>query len=176
MKIQLRPRPAAAGIALGLMLLGGWLSTGTPDITIVNDGLGIAYPWRRGFGSLMCAAGFLLLAAALRRVWSWALAVVLAVVAVGGGLYQWTYRVEAGGEGIAARRFFRRSSIPWRDVQHVGNDETMMVVSGSQEREITIDTTDFSPSQRLALSRTITRRVNEVTGAPPPQALRLKME
>ena len=165
MKLNVRFLLAAG--ALALVVAGGWLSTGTPNLTVINDGIGVTYPWRRGLGSLVCAAGLVLLAEAGRRVWLRVVAILLAVVAVGVGLYQLTYRLDTTADGIASRAFLAKRTIAWREVLHVGSDPTLMVVSGTDNRRIAIDTTDFSPNQRLVLSRTITRRINEVSAAHP---------
>jgi hypothetical protein len=149
--------------ALALVIGGAWLSTGQPRLTVVNDGIDVAYPWKRGLGALLCAFGLVLLPATLRKGWLWVVSSVFAVVSAGVALHLLSYRLDTTEAGIASRVMLRRTTIPWRDVQHVGTDATLVVVSGPGERQIAIDTTDFSPDQRLILSRTITRRINEAS-------------
>lgn len=163
-KLQGRARILAGVAALGLVVAGGWLSTGAPNLTALNDGIAVSYPWRRGFGSLICAGGLVLLTMAVRKIWLSVIGLLLAGVAAGGALYQWTYRVEATGETISARRFLIGRSIAWREILTVGTEPGVVVLSGVNQRQIAIDTTDFSPTQRLVLSRTIARRVGEAAG------------
>jgi hypothetical protein len=161
LKLEGRNRLFAGLAALGLVVGGGWLSTGTPALTIVNDGIGVSYPWSRGLGSLICAGGLILLTMAARRTLVSVAGLLLAMVAVGGALYQWTYRIDADGDTIAARQYLSRRSIAWGEITHVGTDPGVLELSGPGDRKVAIDTTDFSPAQRLILSRTITRRINE---------------
>jgi hypothetical protein len=165
MQLGAKGRWGVGAAALVAIAGGAWLSTGQPRLTVVNEGIDVAYPWTHGLGALLCAGGLLALGAAFRRSWLWVVSGVLAVVAAGVALHLVSYRLDATNEGIASRVMLRRTSIPWRDVQHVGSEATLTVVSGPGEREIAIDTTDFTPDQRLVLSRTITRRVNEASAA-----------
>jgi hypothetical protein len=165
MLLSVRHRWALAGAALVLVLGGAWLSTGQPRLILVNDGIDLAYPWKRGLGALLCGGGLLLLAAALRKGWLWVVNTPLALVSAGVALHLLSYRLDATDDALASRVMLRRTTIPWREVQHVGSDPTLTVVSGPGERKIAIDTTDFTPDQRLVLSRTITRHINEASAA-----------
>jgi hypothetical protein len=158
-------RLALGAIALLVVVVGAWLSTGTPNLTVVNDGIGVTYPWRRGLGALLAGFGCVLLGYAVRRTWVRVGAALLALACTGVGVYQLTYRLDTTARGIAARGLLGGQEIPWREITHVGADPTLLVVQADGNRRIAIDTTDFSPSQRLVLSRTITRRINESTAA-----------
>jgi hypothetical protein len=166
-KLEGRTRLLAGFAAIAVVIAGGWMSTGTTMLTVVNDGMRIYYPWSRGLGSLICAAGLVLLTMAARKTWLSVIGLLLAGVAVGGALYQWTYRIEADGDAISARAFLSRSTLPWRDILHVGTDPTVLVLQGTEGRKVAIDTTDFLATDRFRLSRTITRRISEATGSVP---------
>jgi hypothetical protein len=166
-KLDRRTRLLAGLLAIGLVMAGGWMSTGTTTLTVVNDGMRIFYPWPRGLGSLICAAGLVLLTRAAGKTWLSVIGLLLAGVAAGGAFYQWTYRVEADGDAISARAFLGRRTLPWRDVLHVGTDPTVLVLQGTESRRVAIDTTDFAPTDRVRLARTITRRISEATGSVP---------
>src|SRR6185369_10317570 len=62
-------RLALGAVALLVVVVGAWLSTGTPNLTVVNDGIGVTYPWRRGLGAWLAGAGCVLLGYAVRRTW-----------------------------------------------------------------------------------------------------------
>ena len=142
--------------------VGAWLSMGQPRLTALNASLRLTYPWTRGLGALLTAGALGLLTWVAPRTWVRAFALGLGLISAGVAIYLLTYRLETTNAGIASRAFFVNSTIPWREVVHVGTDQTLMVVSGSGNRKIRIDTTDFSPDQRLVLSRTITRHINEL--------------
>jgi len=164
-KLEGRARFLAGGAALALVIGGGWLGSGATSLVVLNDGMRIFYPWSRGLGTLLCAAGLVLLTIAVQKTWLSVIGLLLGAVAAGGAAYQWTYRVDADADAIAARSFFVRRAVSWREITHVGTDPTLVVLQGPGGRKVAIDTTDFLPSQRQRLSRTITRRINEASGS-----------
>jgi hypothetical protein len=163
MTLSPKSRWPLTGLLLVLVGLGAWLSMGQPRLTALNASLVLTYPWGRGLGALLAAAGLGALTVVAPKAWMRPFGAVLGLLSSGVALYLMTYRLETTDAGIASRSFFMASTIPWSEVVHVGSEPTLMVVSGSGNRKISIDTTDFSPDQRLVLSRTITRHINELS-------------
>ena len=75
------------------------------------------------------------------------------------------YRVDADQSGLASRGLLGRTRIPWGEVAGVDGDAGLVVVTGKDQRKISVDTTDFRPDQRATLDRTIARRVRESSPA-----------
>jgi hypothetical protein len=163
MKLEGRWR-LLSGVALAaLFALGAWLSTGEPRLTVLNDSLRISYPWARGLGALLAGASLAAIAWCFAKPWVRVVAAILGVISFGVAIHLLSYRLDATEAALSSRVFFMRTEIAWPEVLHVGTDPTLMVVRGEGERRISIDTTDFSPEQRLVLSRTITRRLTEAS-------------
>jgi hypothetical protein len=163
MVLSPRSRWLLSGALLLAVTFGAWLSTGQLRLTALNASLRLDYPWGRGLGAMLAAAAFALLARVAPNTWLRVMSGTLGVITLAVAGYLLTYRLESTEGGIASRSFFVRSTIPWREVVHVGAEPTLVVVSGTGQRKIAIDTTDILPEHRLVLSRNITRHVNEVS-------------
>jgi hypothetical protein len=163
MVLSPKSRWLLSGALLLVVGFGAWLSTGQLQLTALNASLRLDYPWGRGLGALLAAGAFGLVASLVPNMWLRVMSGTLGVITLTVAGYLLTYRLESTDGGIASRSFFLRSAIPWREVVHVGAEPTLVVVSGTGQRKIAIDTTDFSPEHRLVLSRNITRHVNEVS-------------
>jgi hypothetical protein len=75
---------------------------GSPRLTLTNAGLIVEYPWFRGLGAIVAAAGAVLAFLSVGR-WKRAVALAFAAVAVGVGAHLLAYRLEADADGISFR-------------------------------------------------------------------------
>jgi len=149
-----------------LIVAGAIVSMGPPRLTLTNAGLSVEYPWFRGVGALVAALGAGLLAVALRRRWPRIAAGALAVLGLAVGAHLLAYRLEADAAGLSSRGLTGRRTVAWPGVSRVEGGPGTIVVVGSDETRIEVDTTDFRPEQRASLERTIARRIR---GTTPPQ-------
>jgi hypothetical protein len=149
------------------VIAGGWLSMGEPRFTAVNAGFSVTYPWSRGLGALLVAAGLGALVGLASKIWIRVPAALVAGLSVWVGLHLLTYRLDTTYDGIATQSRFAHEEIAWRDVVDVGLDVHYIVLAGTGKRRIEIDITDFTHEQRATLNRTIARRVSEVSSQGP---------
>lgn len=143
-----------------LVVAGAIVSTGPPRLTLTNAGLSVEYPWFRGIGALIAAAGAGLLAVALRRRWPRIAAAALAALGLAVGAHLLAYRLEADADGLSSRGLTGRRAVTWPGVSRVEGGPGTIAVVGTDETRIEIDTTDFRPEQRASLERTIARRIH----------------
>lgn len=153
-------------VALGVALVvgGGFLSVGPPDLVLLNASLRLQYPWIRGIGALLATVGVLLSAAAIRSLAPRLLCGALAVAPLLISLHLFRYRLEATDAGLVSRGVLGSTAIGWKEVQNVERGADLLLISGPGSARIRVDTTDFEPEQRASLERTISRRVKETTG------------
>jgi hypothetical protein len=144
-----------------LIVTGAILSMGQPRFTLTNAGLNVEYPWFRGAGALLAALGAALLALVLRRRWARIAAGALAVLGAVVGAHLLAYRVEADAAGLSSRGVGWRHAVAWSAVSRVEGGPGAIVIVGTDETRIEVDTTDFAPEQRASLERTIARRIKE---------------
>ena len=152
--------------ALGavLLLMGAFLSTGAPRLTLLNTSLRIAFPISLAVAALAAAAGAALLAWACPWRAGRLLCATLVVGALLGALHLLLYRLEATDAGIVSRGLLGSTAIAWRDVSRVSQGPDLVLIAGRESAQIQVDTTDFAPEQRASLERTIARRVRESAG------------
>jgi hypothetical protein len=155
---------AVGGIGIASTVAGGLLSVGAPRLVFVNAGLQIEYPASRGIAALVAMAGVALIAAALPKLGLRLLACVAALGVSFVALHLLLYRLEATDAGLLSRGVLGTRAIAWREVLGVDRGGDQLIVTGRNEAEIRIDTTDFEPDQRATLERTIARRVHESGG------------
>jgi hypothetical protein len=148
----------AAGVAA--ILAGAWLSVGAPQLTLLNTGLEVAYPWRHGAGALLAAAGAMGLVLTTRRLWVRLPAAVLALASLWAGLHLLLYRVHTDEEGVAARTVWGTHRMAWPSLTKVESDQGVVVLRAGDDA-LSLDVTDFRPEDRATLDRTIARRVRE---------------
>jgi hypothetical protein len=153
-------------VSIIVVLAGAWLSAGEPRLTIVNAGISVTYPWARGLGALAAAAAFVGLLTLISKFWVRVASGLLAMLSLWVGLHLLTYRVDTTTSGLASRSHLVKREIAWRDVTDVGMEVGFIVLAAKDSKKIEIDTTDFTVDQRLALNRTIVRRVSEVQNGP----------
>ena len=155
------------GVGVVLIAAGAFLSTGPPQLVLLNASLRLQYPWIRGCGALLAGAGALLLTAVLSRLALRLIAGVAAIAAFAVALHLFRYRLEATAAGLVSRGALGTTVIGWKEIKSVERGPDLMVVSGPGETSIRVDTTDFGPEQRASLERTIARHVGEA-GRPAP--------
>jgi hypothetical protein len=148
----------AGALAAALVAGGAFLSYGPPRLVALNAALRVEYAWPRVLGAATVAAGGLVLLAAGRRRWLWALSAVLFAGGLAAGLHLLRYRVEADDGGLSARALLGTSRLGWTEVERVETGPGLLVVTG-RGRTVRVDTTDFRPEQRAALERTVARRL-----------------
>ena len=151
---------AAAAI---LVTAGAIASMGSPRLTLTNAGLIVEYPWFRGLGAIVAAAGAALAFLSVEGRWKRAVALAFAAVAVGVGAHLLAYRLEADADGISFRGLGGRRVIAWPVVSRVEGGPGGIVVAGADDNRIELDTTDFRPDQRASVERTIARRVKDAS-------------
>jgi hypothetical protein len=147
-------------IALSV-IAGFWLGAGGPRLTMVNEGLRVAYPGSRAVGAFLAAVALAGLGVLVAKPWVRVAAGVLAAFCLFRGVERLTYSLDTTSSGIVARAHLVRQEIPWREVKDVGIDLTEIRVAGARESTIRIDTSDLTAEQMAALNRTIARRVSE---------------
>jgi len=143
------------------VVAGAFVSMGPPRLTLTNAGLSVEYPWFRGAGALVAAFGAALLALAVRRRWPRVAAGALAALGLAVGVHLLAYRLEADAAGLSARGLSGSRAVAWPAVSRVEGGPGAIVVVGTDETRIEVDTTDFRPEQRASLERTIARRVRD---------------
>jgi hypothetical protein len=121
----------------------------------------VEHPWFHGAGALAAAAGAALLAWTLQKRWPRVAAGVLAALGVVVGIHLLAYRLEADADGISSQGISARRTLAWPTVSRVEGGPGTIVVVGTDESRIEIDTTDFRPEQRASLERTIARRIKD---------------
>lgn len=153
-------------VALGVVLVvgGGFLSVGPPELVLLNTSLVLRYPWIRGAGALAAMLGVLTGAGAIGSLGLRLLCGALAVAPLLVSLHLFRYRLEATDAGLVSRGVLGSTAIGWKEVQNVEKGTDLLLVSGPGDARIRVDTTDFEPEQRASLERTISRRVKETTG------------
>src|SRR5262245_12542700 len=160
-------------VAAGLLLAAGgalW-SLGSPRITLLNSGLLLDRPPAQGLACLLAAVGAVLLAAAVTRAWLRAAGALIAAAAVLFAAQGFRYRIGAGAAALSARGLVSTTRIPWSQVQHVEQGDQGLVVWGTGESQIRLETGSFTPEQRAMLERTVARRLKEgKEAAPSPPA------
>lgn len=142
-------------------MAGAIVSMGPPRFTLTNAGLRVEYPWYRGAGAIVAAVGAALLVSALQRRWPRIAAGTLAALGLGVGAHLLAYHLEADATGISSRGLSARRTVAWPSVSRVEGGPGTIVVVGTDETRIDIDTTDFRPEQRASLERTIARRIKD---------------
>ena len=152
---------AAAILGVGLVAAGAYYARGGPHLTLLNTGLRVEYRWVQGAGFLAAALGVALLTLALPRRWLRAVAAVVAVVVAGLGASRFAYRLDAVEGGISDRGVLGSTLVAWRDVRRVNGGPALILVWGSGDTQVRVDTAGFTPDQRATLERTISRRVRE---------------
>jgi hypothetical protein len=152
---------AAGFVAL---LAGAWLSMGAPQLTVLNTGLRVTYPWPRGAGALLAAAGALGLAAASRRFWLRLPAAALAAASLWTGLHLLRYRIETDPGGLTARGAWGQRRVAWPSLTQVESGPGLVVLRSGSEA-LRLDVADLRAEDRATLDRTIARRVRETS--PP---------
>jgi hypothetical protein len=157
-------RRTFVALAVALVVGGGVLSVGPPELVLLNTSLRLQYPWIRGAGALAATAGVLLAAAAIRSLGPRLLCGALAVAPLLVSLHLFRYRLEATDAGLVSRGVLGSTAIGWKEVQNVERGTDLLLISGPGDARIRVDTTDFEPEQRASLERTISRRVKETTG------------
>ena len=155
---------ALGGIGIGLTVAGGLLSVGAPRLVLVNTGLHIEYPVSRGLAALGAMVGVALIASVLPKLALRLLACVAALGVSFVALHLLLYRLEATDAGLLSRGVLGTTAIAWREVVGVDRGGDQLIVTGRNEKEIRIDTTDFESDQRATLERAIARRVQESGG------------
>jgi PH (Pleckstrin Homology) domain-containing protein len=153
-------------VVLGVVLVvgGGFLSVGPPQLVLLNTSLVLQYPWIRGTGALVAMLGVLVGAGAIGSLGLRLLCGALAVAPLLVSLHLFRYRLEATDAGLVSRGVLGSTAIGWKEVQNVEKGTDLLLVSGPGDARIRVDTTDFEPEQRASLERTISRRVKETTG------------
>jgi hypothetical protein len=154
-----RRRRIVASVAL--IVAGAILSMGPPRMTLTNAGLSVEYPWFRGAGALIAAAGASLLAWVLQKRWPRIAAGALAALGLAVGIHLFLFRLEADAAGISTQGLSARHTVAWPAVSRVEGGPSAITVVGADETRIEIDTTDFRPDQRASLERTIARRIKD---------------
>jgi len=158
-----RKRRIVAGAVL--VVAGAIASAGPPRLTLTNAGLSVEYPWFRGAGALVAAAGAALLASAFRKRWPRVAAGALAALGLAVATHLLAYRLEADAAGISSQGIGARRTVAWPAVSRVEGGPGAIVVVGADQTRIEIDTTDFRPEQRASLERTIARRIKDSSAA-----------
>jgi hypothetical protein len=153
-----------AALGTGITVVGALRSVGPPRLVFVNAGLQIEYPVIRGLAALGAMAGVALIAAALPKLALRLLACVAALGVCFVALHLLLYRLEATDAGLLSRGVLGTAAIAWKEVVGVDRGGDELIVTGRNDRQIRIDTTDFEPDQRATLERTIARRVQESGG------------
>jgi hypothetical protein len=161
--VSLRLRLPLLALAALAAASGAWLVRAPMRITLVNATLRIDDPWTRAGGLGLAALAAALLAAALssRRVHRALLAgcaAVLAALAAGAGT-QW---LEARPDGLAAGRYFGRTTLPWGEIARVEARQDGVTVWAASGRAIDFDARRLTGEQRAVLDRTLARRVGRV--------------
>ncbi len=147
-----------------LTALGGWFSVGAPRLVLVNAGLQIEYPPVRGWSAMVAVVGLGLVVGALSR---FVLRLIAGVATAGTllvALHLLLYRLETTEAGLVSRGVLGTTAIAWRDIQALDRGGDLLLLTGKNDLQIRVDTTDFSPAQRASLQRTIARRVQESGG------------
>ena len=153
-------------VVLGIVLVvgGGFLSVGPPQLVLLNTSLVLEYPWTRGTGALVAMVGVLLGSLAIGSLGLRLLCGALAVAPLLVSLHLFRYRLEATDAGLVSRGVLGSTAIGWKEVQSVEKKVDLLLIAGAGSALIRVDTTDFEPEQRASLERTISRRVKETTG------------
>jgi Bacterial PH domain len=157
-------RKVLAVLGTALVLGGAWFSVGAPRLVLVNAGVHIEYPPRLGWAAMGAVMGLALVAFAVSRL---AVRLVIAVAALGTlfvALHLLLYRLEATESGLVSRGVLGTTAIAWRDIVGLDRGGDLLLLNGRNGGQIRVDTTDFSPTQRATLQRTIARRVQESGG------------
>lgn len=148
-----------------VFVAGAYASQGPPRLTLLNAGLTVQHALAHPLGALAAGAGAVLLAAMSPRRWARIVFMALAGLSVLVAIHLALYRIDADQGGLASRGLLGRTRIPWGEVAGVDGDAGMVVVTGKDQKKISVDTADFRPDQRATLDRTIARRVRE--SSPP---------
>jgi hypothetical protein len=148
------------GVALAAVLGGALLSVGAPQLTVLNAGLNVAYPWPRGAGALLAALGAACLTLTLRRAWGRVLMALLAVMSLFASLHLFRYRVQTDAEGLSARGAWGTRRLPWGALSEVVNGPGVMELRAGKQR-LLLDLADYRPEDRATLDRIVARRVRE---------------
>jgi hypothetical protein len=157
-------RPILVVLGVVLVVGGGVLSVGPPQLVLLNTSLVLEYPWTRGAGALVATVGVILGSGAIGSVGLRLLCGALAVAPLLVSLHLFLYRLEATDTGLVSRGVLGSTAIGWREVQNVERGTDLLLIAGPGTARIRVDTTDFEPEQRASLERTISRRVKETTG------------
>jgi hypothetical protein len=144
---------------LAFALAAAAASMGAPRLTLLNTDVHVAYPWYRTGAALASAAAAAGAAVLLRRWWGRALAGAFAVATVLAAAHLALYRVRAGDEGLEARTLFGAKRVAWAAVARVETAPGLLLLTGTDGRQVRVDTTDFRAEDRATLDRTIARRL-----------------
>jgi hypothetical protein len=159
------------GAALAAFVLGGLLAWGPPLMLVQNEGLVVRYAWYRAAGALLVAVAFVGLTQAVRSRVGRGLLVLCALAALGPASFLVRYRLELDAEGVSQREWLAPRKLAWSEIVQVDPRPDGIVVRGPEPPPMWIDTVGMRPTDRAALDRNVTRRLQEAF-APPATAHR----
>jgi hypothetical protein len=151
---------ATAVVATALVLCAGVFGLAPPRLTLVNQGVLVAYPWTAPAGAAVAALSLLLMAGAtrggLRRMAGLACAAALAAAA-----HLAVYRVSADATTLSARGLTGSRQVSWREMKDVQSQAGRIEVHALDGRALRLNTSRLPPRDAATLERTISRRLRE---------------
>ena len=141
------------------------LALRSPRLTLLNAALRVDYGWAVGAAAL--GAALLLGASGVLAPRGWVRAIAMAAaLAIGTlGAARLRYQLEVQPDGLRSRGLGGSTTLPWGEVTHVDRGTEALVVWGTGDAQIRIDTARFQGDQRAALERALARRIVESTTA-----------
>jgi hypothetical protein len=136
----------------------------SPRLTLFNSGIRLAYPFFAGTTVAVCALGLAALAALRLPLVARLALLCLALLLLLAGIERLTYRLEADPDGMRITTATGRVALPWRDLTSAETTGEELRLSRADGSRATISLAELSPQQRVAVTRTIERRVSEASG------------
>jgi len=136
----------------------------SPRLTLFNSAIRLAYPFFAGTTVALCALGLAALAFLRLPLVARLALTCAALLLILAGVERLTYRIEADPDGMRITTVTGRVAFPWRDLTAAETTGEELRLSRADGSRTTISLAELSPQQRVAVTRTIERRVSEASG------------
>jgi hypothetical protein len=152
------------GAALLFLAALAFVLRTAPRLILANPGL-VIHSAPAVYLTALLAALALLGLAFLLTGWRRGAVGILASALLGLGLHHLAWRLQAGPEGLSLRGLTGTRAIALWDVTRVDTDAKALVLTVHSGGSLRIATDAFTPEQRAALERTVSRLVRDAQGA-----------
>lgn len=151
-------------VTFALVLVACFLSLRpTLKLTLSNAGLVLEEAPAGGVVTLLAAVALVGSAVLREGRFRWA-AVSLALILALAGVHHLLFRLEVGPEGLALRGLRGSRALAWWDVTRVDANPEALEITVHGGGSLRIATGSFTPEQRAALERTVSRLYREAQG------------